>query len=562
MNSAYHPFSITADSETNGISIVNVLGDVSAVATCPAPQAVLLAPDEKQMVVACWAGYGVSKSEIVVYRTDFSARPWPIVEQTGAIKVDGALTAGRFHPGGASVLLVDRLNHQLMEFSVRDMKVAKTWPTGELPSDVELVTVTTAQAQKLARTETTGRQMLKKVLAQMQAARKPFADVSWVETRSEAQLSPLTKTASKNAPDGKKTEAAGSIRLQNYLKGPGRLRTEASNGVIRLAANGTMISILPDGRYWVTPRQELLPLVLGLPALSVDDAVRQLAGDVPGSLEMRSGIAVDVVTEIKDGHHGYFVIGAFKGGERVPQLWVDTETGLPTNMADKFPVVAARSGHDQTDFNGTVETKLYDFTQQEGKYVMPARMERVIDGKFTEDVKVDQVKIDSGLNDHQFDLARLGNVARKPKFEALTASKQATPKAIPVAADKEEYIQHPFQEHAPYVGNPPVRGIHLQYIADWGVYTVPIPLELQLHNLKDGGVALQYNCPDGCPDIVAELKKIAAGFDKFMLVAPYPLMDAKIALTAWEKLETLDHVDAARITEFIKSNIGINHHAH
>ena len=58
----------------------------------------------------------------------------------------------------------------------------------------------------------------------------------------------------------------------------------------------------------------------------------------------------------------------------------------------------------------------------------------------------------------------------------------------------------------PYNSTPPTSGPHLPYIASWGIYTEPIPDQLQVHNLEDGGVLVQYNCPDGCPDLVASSK--------------------------------------------------------
>ena len=50
---------------------------------------------------------------------------------------------------------------------------------------------------------------------------------------------------------------------------------------------------------------------------------------------------------------------------------------------------------------------------------------------------------------------------------------------------------------------PPTSGPHLGSLARWGVHDEPIPNELQVHNLEDGGVMVQYDCPEGCPDLVA-----------------------------------------------------------
>src|SRR5690242_7879668 len=84
----------------------------------------------------------------------------------------------------------------------------------------------------------------------------------------------------------------------------------------------------------------------------------------------------------------------------------------------------------------------------------------------------------------------------------------------------------------PYNSTPPTSGPHLPYIAPWGIHTEPIPDQLQVHNLEDGGVLVQYNCPDGCPDLVGKLKTIVSGYDHQVILAPYPGMKTRITLTA------------------------------
>jgi len=89
---------------------------------------------------------------------------------------------------------------------------------------------------------------------------------------------------------------------------------------------------------------------------------------------------------------------------------------------------------------------------------------------------------------------------------------------------------------------------------------VPIPKELQVHNLEDGGVAVPYHCPQGCPELVEKLKAIVDRHDRHVLRAPYRGMDTKIALTAWGRIDRLDAFDADRITGFIRAYAGIDHH--
>ena len=114
------------------------------------------------------------------------------------------------------------------------------------------------------------------------------------------------------------------------------------------------------------------------------------------------------------------------------------------------------------------------------------------------------------------------------------------------------------ESHEAYNTDPPTSGPHLPYIAPWGVHTRPIQAELQVHNLEDGGVVIQYNCE--CPDLAEQLKKIVQSYDKQVILAPYPGMPHKIALTAWTRLDTMDELDEGRVTRFIEAYRGIDHH--
>jgi hypothetical protein len=120
------------------------------------------------------------------------------------------------------------------------------------------------------------------------------------------------------------------------------------------------------------------------------------------------------------------------------------------------------------------------------------------------------------------------------------------------------HVQTANDPHEPYNSTPPTSGPHLPYIAPWGVHTKPIGNELQVHNLEDGGVMVQYNCE--CPELVDKLAGVVRRHDRYVILAPYPTMKSRIALTAWTRLETLDDFDAARIERFIKAYRGIDHH--
>ena len=90
----------------------------------------------------------------------------------------------------------------------------------------------------------------------------------------------------------------------------------------------------------------------------------------------------------------------------------------------------------------------------------------------------------------------------------------------------------------------------------------PIPLPVQRHILEHvplgmggqrPGILIQFNCAkfECAPDLVDRLATIAQEYE-FVYMAPYPEMDAKIALTAYGRILTLDEVDEGKIRAFIE----------
>lgn len=114
------------------------------------------------------------------------------------------------------------------------------------------------------------------------------------------------------------------------------------------------------------------------------------------------------------------------------------------------------------------------------------------------------------------------------------------------------------EPHEPYNSEPPTSGPHLPYIAPWGVHSRPVVPELQVHNLEDGGVLVQYNCE--CPELVEQLRRIVSRYDRQVILSPYPAMKSRIALTAWTRLLTLDAFDERQVVRFIEAYRGIDHH--
>lgn len=134
-------------------------------------------------------------------------------------------------------------------------------------------------------------------------------------------------------------------------------------------------------------------------------------------------------------------------------------------------------------------------------------------------------------------------------------TEKVTWKSVPILPSPHIPLGDP---HPPYNSDPPTSGSHTSGIARWGVHTEPIAKEMQLHNLEDGGVAINYSCQD-CPELVEQLRAIAGRYDRVVL-APYPGLESKIALTAWGKIDKFNEFDEARIVKFVKAHIGIDHH--
>jgi hypothetical protein len=123
-----------------------------------------------------------------------------------------------------------------------------------------------------------------------------------------------------------------------------------------------------------------------------------------------------------------------------------------------------------------------------------------------------------------------------------------------------------------YNSNPPTSGPHREVFTDTFVSPSVLPSYVQVHLLEHGNVLLQYSCK--CPEIVSGLSAIAMAYDNkqippahlqptaddvqgaednglAVLVAPYPNMKEKIALTAWTRLAAMNIPDQSKIASFI-----------
>ena len=149
-----------------------------------------------------------------------------------------------------------------------------------------------------------------------------------------------------------------------------------------------------------------------------------------------------------------------------------------------------------------------------------------------------------------------------------------------------------------YNSNPPTSGSHFEVWAKRGAYSNVIADGYLIHSLEHGYVIISYNCAskeeskefasasaglftiaklkpdskmsaftsenppaqeiglpesfqsDSCKKIVEQLSVFLKDFDRVIIV-PRPQMESKIAVTAWNRIDTMDSFDEERIRSFI-----------
>ena len=87
--------------------------------------------------------------------------------------------------------------------------------------------------------------------------------------------------------------------------------------------------------------------------------------------------------------------------------------------------------------------------------------------------------------------------------------------------------------------------------ARWGTYGQPLGDEVQIHNLEHGGIVINYRCEEDCAELVGQLETLIPSSHAQFILAPYPNMDTRIAITSWRHILQMDEFDADQINEFI-----------
>lgn len=141
-------------------------------------------------------------------------------------------------------------------------------------------------------------------------------------------------------------------------------------------------------------------------------------------------------------------------------------------------------------------------------------------------------------------------------------------KPLPGIATQDQGRDHIPQakwEKFKYATNPPTSGSHDPVWTKPGIYSSPQGDGHVVHSLEHGYVVIWYDCDlksdkagdtssNDCKDLKKQLTEIANNNRLWkLIVVPRNNMKTTIALTAWDRLETLDKIDESKIVTFIEA---------
>jgi hypothetical protein len=96
-----------------------------------------------------------------------------------------------------------------------------------------------------------------------------------------------------------------------------------------------------------------------------------------------------------------------------------------------------------------------------------------------------------------------------------------------------------------YNSFPPSSGPHYQEPAQWGIYEEPVKQTILVHNLEHGGIVIQYGNVGS--DAVNKLRSFYQGDPYGLVVAPYPKLGTKFALTTWNEPASQSGTDGGSV---------------
>lgn len=112
--------------------------------------------------------------------------------------------------------------------------------------------------------------------------------------------------------------------------------------------------------------------------------------------------------------------------------------------------------------------------------------------------------------------------------------------------------------------NPPATGTHYPIWAGWDRHYPALDRGYYVHNAEHGGVVLLYNCPAGCPDVVASLLDVVRNATpdpsctnsvKHRIIVAGDLLlppEVQVAAVAWDTVYTASCFDPY-LTTFLRA---------
>jgi len=145
------------------------------------------------------------------------------------------------------------------------------------------------------------------------------------------------------------------------------------------------------------------------------------------------------------------------------------------------------------------------------------------------------------------------------------------------AIDEMPHVHVPQGTKIGYNHNPPTSGCHYSLQGNNpapiqpGVYDQEIDAEYWVHNLEHGYVAILYNCPTGCSDVVQQLvtwrkalppdpaaAAAQAGLINYakVIVIPWHTMAVKFAAVSWDYYQGWNSFDLKNVQAFYDNHVG------
>lgn len=149
----------------------------------------------------------------------------------------------------------------------------------------------------------------------------------------------------------------------------------------------------------------------------------------------------------------------------------------------------------------------------------------------------------------------------------IIAAFDPDPPGVAFADLGNQHIPAPDAPHTPYNSTPPSSGPHLGSLAQWGVHEEPLPPQLFVHNLEDGGVVFTYDCAEACPELVEGLTAIVQDGPRRVLTAydgiEHEGRSYRAAAVAWTKVYYFDELTDEVVSDigtFVDLYEGLDHH--